>query len=36
MAVREMHQSNQAAWNEAAANYAEDLPDRIAFLRGAG
>ena len=36
MTVREMHQSNRAAWNEAAAHYAEDLEDRIQFLRAGG
>ncbi len=36
MTVREMHQSNRAAWNEAAASYAEDLQERIAFLRAGG
>jgi SAM-dependent methyltransferase len=36
MTVREMHQSNRAAWNEAAAHYAEDLEGRIAFLRAGG
>ena len=33
MTVREMHQSNRAAWNEAATHYAGDLEDRIRFLR---
>ncbi len=36
MTVREMHQSNRVAWNEAAAHYAEDLEGRIQFLRAGG
>lgn len=36
MTVHEMHQSNGAAWNEAAAHYAEDLEDRIRLLRAGG
>lgn len=36
MTIREMHQSNRAAWNEAAAHYREDLKYRIAFLRAGG
>jgi SAM-dependent methyltransferase len=36
MTIQEMHQSNRAAWNEAAVSYAEDLENRIAFLRGGG
>ena len=36
MTVREMHQSNRAAWNEAAADYADDTEDRIGFLRAGG
>lgn len=36
MNVREMHQSNRAAWNEAAAHYAETLEERIEFLRQGG
>ena len=36
MTVREMHQSNRAAWNEAAADYADDTEDRIEFLRAGG
>ena len=31
-----MHQSNRAAWNEAAAHYAGSLDDQIEFLRGGG
>ena len=36
MTVREMHQSNRAAWNEAAAHYAGDLEERVEFLRAGG
>ena len=36
MNVTDMHGSNRAAWNEAAAHYAETLTERIAFLRGGG
>ncbi len=36
MTVREMHQSNRAAWNEAAADYADGTEDRIEFLRAGG
>ena len=36
MNVREMHDSNRAAWNEAAAHYAESSEDGISFLRGGG
>ena len=36
MTVQEMHQSNRAAWNEAAAHYAAELEERIAFLRAGG
>jgi len=36
MTVREMHQSNRNAWNEAAAHYTEELQDRIQFLRAGG
>lgn len=31
-----MHQSNRAAWNEAAAHYADTQEERIQFLRGGG
>ncbi len=34
MTVQEMHQSNRAAWNEAAAHYADSLDAQIQFLRG--
>ena len=36
MDVREMHEGNRTAWNEAAAHYAEGLEEQIAFLRGGG
>ena len=36
MTAREMHQSNRAAWNEAAAHYADDTENRIEFLRAGG
>jgi len=36
MNVRDMHQSNRAAWNEAAAHYAETLAERVEFLRAGG
>ncbi len=36
MNVHEMHQSNRAAWNEAAAYYAEGLKERTEFLRAGG
>ncbi len=36
MNTREMHQSNRAAWNEAAAHYAETTAERIEFLRSGG
>lgn len=35
MTVHEMHQSNRAAWNE-AAHYAETQDERIEFLRAGG
>lgn len=36
MDVHDMHQSNRAAWNEAAAHYAETLEERTQFLREGG
>ena len=36
MNVQDMHQSNRAAWNEAAAHYAEGLGERTEFLRAGG
>ncbi len=36
MTVQEMHQSNRAAWNEAAAHYAGSLDTAIMLLRGGG
>lgn len=36
MNVYEMHQSNRAAWNEAAAHYAEERDERVEFLRQGG
>ncbi len=36
MNVRDMHQSNRTAWNEAAAHYAETLGERLEFLRAGG
>jgi len=34
--VQKMHQSNRAAWNEAAAHYADTRDERVEFLRGGG
>jgi len=36
MTVREMHQSNRAAWNEAASDYAGNAEECIQFLRAGG
>ena len=36
MNVREMHDGNRSAWNEAAAHYADTLEEGIIFLRGGG
>jgi Methylase involved in ubiquinone/menaquinone biosynthesis len=34
--VREMHESNRAAWNEGALRYAQEVEEDITFLRGGG
>jgi SAM-dependent methyltransferase len=36
MDTRELHESNRAAWNEAAARYEEEIEADVAFLRGGG
>lgn len=36
MTIQEMHLSNRAAWNEAAAHYADSLDEQIQFLRNGG
>ena len=36
MTIQEMHQSNRAAWNEAAAHYADIFDEAVTLLRGGG
>jgi SAM-dependent methyltransferase len=36
MEARERHQANRAAWNEAAARYAREIEEDVAFIRAGG